>query len=94
MTRDVIGRPLPIDADDVTHADLEIGVPKVVLADVHVANRGCLKRLGEALPGADGDLEVLPHVQRPDMLAGQHPAQVLQLRVQHPLRVHVLSISS
>ena len=90
--KDEHGRSLAVDADDVAHADLEVGVPEVVLADVHVADRCCLQGLGEALPGADGDLEVLAHVQRPDVPAGQHPGKVLQLRVQHPLQ-SIIAIS-
>ena len=76
---------LAVDADDVAHADLEVGVLEMVLADVHVAHRSLRQRLREARPGCDADLEVLAHVQRPHALVGQDLGQVLQLRVPHAL---------
>ena len=61
---------------------------QVVLAHVHVAHRRLRQRLGEARPGCNADLEVFAHVQRPDALAGQDLAQVLQLRIPHTLLWH------
>ena len=84
---------LAIDADDVAHADLQVGVLQVVLADVHVAHRRLLQRLGEACPGCDADLKILAHVQRPHALVGQDLGQVLQLRVPHTL-LHIRQLVS